>query len=495
MRNIKEVSGEVGNGESQPASVVTAPATEEPQLASNGKVGSGGHVSDSKAASPSKDNGRDAPNSEDTGAAAAENGGSKGDKPKLPRPTGIQPCPRCGSDDTKFCYYNNYNIKQPRYYCKGCQRYWTAGGALRDVPVGAGRRKNKATKSQDGLDSMSGGMSPVPLSMLAPSVVMDSALAMSMGAAAAAMPPPMIPPMLPPGMPLPAIPPVLPHVPFPPVNALHHPAALGGSMTKVTANALLPEAAPFPGAAGAQGVRPSGTVNQPESKSAEVTEDGAIDGRRTRQRTDERQVESQEKSDGPGRRASPSPPQGANAAAQHSGMATVPTHPAEWFAAAASNPQAVAAMHAQFQAAAAAGCPPPFGMPGMSMWPYGAFPPSWPGTYPRVPPSFPALDANSRDPGNGSSHSQGGPPTQPFMAPPTSYPGAPMMPPMPWPGVMAPGGWPSSGFPMPVAPVMQQPTSAVPPVPSGSAAALPESRAMGPMVPNHVSGPDGTAGS
>ncbi len=52
-------------------------------------------------------------------------------------------CPRCDSLDTKFCYYNNYNVNQPRHFCKNCQRYWTAGGSLRNVPVGAGRRKNK----------------------------------------------------------------------------------------------------------------------------------------------------------------------------------------------------------------------------------------------------------------------------------------------------------------------------------------------------------------
>ncbi|CAA0817774.1 Dof zinc finger protein DOF1.5 [Striga hermonthica] len=59
------------------------------------------------------------------------------------RPEKIIPCPRCNSMETKFCYFNNYNVNQPRHYCKGCQRYWTAGGALRNVPVGAGRRKNK----------------------------------------------------------------------------------------------------------------------------------------------------------------------------------------------------------------------------------------------------------------------------------------------------------------------------------------------------------------
>ena len=53
------------------------------------------------------------------------------------------PCPRCRSRNTKFCYFNNYNVNQPRHFCKNCQRYWTAGGAMRNVPVGAGRRKNK----------------------------------------------------------------------------------------------------------------------------------------------------------------------------------------------------------------------------------------------------------------------------------------------------------------------------------------------------------------
>uniref|UniRef100_A0ACD5VEK0 Uncharacterized protein n=1 Tax=Avena sativa TaxID=4498 RepID=A0ACD5VEK0_AVESA len=61
----------------------------------------------------------------------------------LKKPDKIIPCPRCNSMDTKFCYYNNYNINQPRHFCKNCQRYWTAGGTMRNVPVGAGRRKSK----------------------------------------------------------------------------------------------------------------------------------------------------------------------------------------------------------------------------------------------------------------------------------------------------------------------------------------------------------------
>lgn len=62
---------------------------------------------------------------------------------KTKKPDKILPCPRCNSMDTKFCYYNNYNVNQPRHFCKNCQRYWTAGGTMRNVPVGAGRRKNK----------------------------------------------------------------------------------------------------------------------------------------------------------------------------------------------------------------------------------------------------------------------------------------------------------------------------------------------------------------
>ncbi|PWA44364.1 DOF transcription factor 21 [Artemisia annua] len=66
---------------------------------------------------------------------------------KPPKPDKIIPCPRCNSMDTKFCYYNNYNVNQPRHFCKNCQRYWTAGGTMRNTPVGSGRRKNKSSSS------------------------------------------------------------------------------------------------------------------------------------------------------------------------------------------------------------------------------------------------------------------------------------------------------------------------------------------------------------
>ncbi|KAK7386697.1 hypothetical protein VNO78_27032 [Psophocarpus tetragonolobus] len=67
----------------------------------------------------------------------------------VPRPAPEQglKCPRCDSANTKFCYYNNYSLTQPRHFCKTCRRYWTNGGALRNVPIGGGCRKNKKAKA------------------------------------------------------------------------------------------------------------------------------------------------------------------------------------------------------------------------------------------------------------------------------------------------------------------------------------------------------------
>ncbi|KAL6909634.1 hypothetical protein ACP4OV_001293 [Aristida adscensionis] len=60
-----------------------------------------------------------------------------------PEAAGEVRCPRCDSANTKFCYYNNYNLAQPRHFCRACRRYWTKGGLLRNVPVGGGCRKPK----------------------------------------------------------------------------------------------------------------------------------------------------------------------------------------------------------------------------------------------------------------------------------------------------------------------------------------------------------------
>ncbi|KAJ4972252.1 hypothetical protein NE237_005351 [Protea cynaroides] len=65
---------------------------------------------------------------------------------KLPQPEAALQCPRCESTNTKFCYFNNYSLTQPRHFCKTCRRYWTRGGALRNVPVGGGCRRNKRSK-------------------------------------------------------------------------------------------------------------------------------------------------------------------------------------------------------------------------------------------------------------------------------------------------------------------------------------------------------------
>ncbi|KAJ9136144.1 hypothetical protein P3X46_033252 [Hevea brasiliensis] len=66
-----------------------------------------------------------------------------------------QKCPRCDSLNTKFCYYNNYSLSQPRYFCKTCRRYWTQGGTLRNVPVGGSSRKGKRGKTSSSSTSSS----------------------------------------------------------------------------------------------------------------------------------------------------------------------------------------------------------------------------------------------------------------------------------------------------------------------------------------------------
>ncbi|XP_042496999.1 cyclic dof factor 2-like [Macadamia integrifolia] len=94
---------------------------------------------------PSVDEETAIPNASKTEEEQADTNNSQ-DK-TLKKPDKILPCPRCNSMDTKFCYYNNYNVNQPRHFCKNCQRYWTAGGTMRNVPVGAGRRKSKSSAS------------------------------------------------------------------------------------------------------------------------------------------------------------------------------------------------------------------------------------------------------------------------------------------------------------------------------------------------------------
>ncbi|XP_038895332.1 dof zinc finger protein DOF3.6 [Benincasa hispida] len=77
--------------------------------------------------------------------------GSMADRARManvPLPETALKCPRCDSTNTKFCYFNNYSLSQPRHFCKSCRRYWTRGGALRNVPVGGGCRRNKKNKTR-----------------------------------------------------------------------------------------------------------------------------------------------------------------------------------------------------------------------------------------------------------------------------------------------------------------------------------------------------------
>nr|AZL49134.1 Dof transcription factor 11 [Boehmeria nivea] len=74
---------------------------------------------------------------------------------KIPQPETALKCPRCDSANTKFCYFNNYSLTQPRHFCKTCRRYWTRGGALRSVPVGGGCRRNKRSKGSSSSRSKS----------------------------------------------------------------------------------------------------------------------------------------------------------------------------------------------------------------------------------------------------------------------------------------------------------------------------------------------------
>ncbi|XP_031487319.1 dof zinc finger protein DOF3.1-like [Nymphaea colorata] len=94
-------------------------------------------------------------------------------KPQFPELEQHIKCPRCDSTNTKFCYYNNYNLSQPRHFCKNCRRYWTKGGALRNIPVGGGSRKNSkksssGSKSKNASNSNSSGSAAAATAIATP---------------------------------------------------------------------------------------------------------------------------------------------------------------------------------------------------------------------------------------------------------------------------------------------------------------------------------------
>ncbi|KAJ6811542.1 uncharacterized protein M6B38_153185 [Iris pallida] len=45
-----------------------------------------------------------------------------------PNPEQALKCPRCESSNTKFCYYNNYSLTQPRVLLQGLQEVLDPGG-------------------------------------------------------------------------------------------------------------------------------------------------------------------------------------------------------------------------------------------------------------------------------------------------------------------------------------------------------------------------------
>ncbi|XP_010510576.1 PREDICTED: dof zinc finger protein DOF2.2-like isoform X1 [Camelina sativa] len=108
-----------------------------------------------------------------TAATSVDPGGLNGQAAERARlaknsqpPEGALKCPRCDSANTKFCYFNNYNLTQPRHFCKACRRYWTRGGALRNVPVGGGCRRNKKGKSGNSKSSSSSSQNKPSTSMV-----------------------------------------------------------------------------------------------------------------------------------------------------------------------------------------------------------------------------------------------------------------------------------------------------------------------------------------
>ncbi|CAI8608800.1 unnamed protein product [Vicia faba] len=92
-----------------------------------------------------------------------ENSSSESKKPdQQQQQRVVVKCPRCDSSNTKFCYYNNYSLTQPRHFCKTCRRYWTNGGSLRNVPIGGGCRKKQKLKNS----SLTSSSSSSPLSSI-----------------------------------------------------------------------------------------------------------------------------------------------------------------------------------------------------------------------------------------------------------------------------------------------------------------------------------------
>nr|GMC48935.1 dof zinc finger protein DOF1.2-like [Ipomoea batatas] len=96
-------------------------------------------------------------------------------------------CCKKESYDTKFRYFNNYNVNQPRYYCRTCRRHWTHGGAQHDIPRGG--RSHKGKRSTRRHENQRIQLAPPSLPQLQP-----------LNPSTIVAPPPFISPMVPPMM-------------------------------------------------------------------------------------------------------------------------------------------------------------------------------------------------------------------------------------------------------------------------------------------------------
>ncbi|CAL4913799.1 unnamed protein product [Urochloa decumbens] len=109
---------------------------------------------------------------------------------RMPQPEPALKCPRCDSTNTKFCYYNNYSLSQPRHFCKTCRRYWTRGGTLRNVPVGGGCRRNKRSSSSKSSAASSSKAAPAQSSSARQHVAGPSSSTAAQGGGGGAIIPP-----------------------------------------------------------------------------------------------------------------------------------------------------------------------------------------------------------------------------------------------------------------------------------------------------------------
>jgi hypothetical protein len=277
-------------------------------------------------------------------------------------------------------------------FLQKCQRYWTAGGQLRDVPEGAGRRRKSKLLAAETSQALSSGisLSTGTFSLVDPFAVRTV---------------PVVPAVFTPSMP--------PPLGFPAVNPLGVPGlpvSVGDSLTKVTANALMPDPATvYP--------EPRSLCPNGDCGAASASSDGAMNGsgKRARMAIDTCGT----------KKAAPS------------------GHTASAIPAQFHNPAAYAPM----------GMVPPFLMPSPGSWP--AVPqPSWGYPYP-VPYPYPTPNA-SGDYFGCSQHLQWLNGFAASTVSPMLYPQGGMVPPMmPWLGSMP--GWPSlAPMPAQMPPTFQQ---------------------------------------